>query len=149
MAMRLTSFCLIYFIALQASKAGSLLSSKMPSDALVYFETKKISEFLIKVKEADFFQSLIESGDLDEIKSSDFIKDASGTFNYLELFLAKDIWVLNKRLLSGKMGIAAYESEEPEEPENLLFIKPEETSKWLKNRIRFAPFCVCTENFKE
>ena len=142
MAMRLTSFCLIYFIALQASKAGSLLSSKMPSDALVYFETKKISEFLIQVKEADFFQSLIESGDLDEIKSSDFIKDASGTFNYLELFLAKDIWVLNKRLLSGKMGIAAYESEESEEseePEILLFIKPEETSKWLKNRIRFAP----------
>ena len=45
MAMRLTSFCLIYFIALQASKAGSLLSSKMPSDALVYFETKKYPNF--------------------------------------------------------------------------------------------------------
>ena len=47
---------------------------------------EKISDFLVKIRDSDFFQSLIESGDLDEIKSSDFIKEVSSTFEFLELF---------------------------------------------------------------
>ena len=37
------------------------------------------------------------------------------------------------------MGLGAYESEDPDDPNVVLLIKPEETSKWIKNRIRFAP----------
>ena len=67
------------------------------------------------------------------------MKEVSSTFEFLELFLAKDIWTLNERLLNGKMGLGAYESEDPDDPNVVLLIKPEETSKWIKNRIRFAP----------
>ena len=139
MAKRLASFCLIYFIALHGLKAESTVSEQMPGDALIFFESEKISDFLVKVRDSDFFQSLLESGDLDEIKSSDFMKEVSSTFEFLELFLAKDIWTLNERLLNGKMGLGAYESEDPDDPNVVLLIKPEETSKWIKNRIRFAP----------
>ena len=139
MAKRLASFCLIYFIALHGLKAENAVSEQMPSDALIFFESEKISDFLVKVRDSDFFQSLLESGDLDEIKSSDFVKEVSSTFEFLELFLAKDIWTLNERLLNGKMGLGAYESEDPDDPNVVLLIKPEETSKWIKNRIRFAP----------
>ena len=101
MAKRLASFCLIYFIALHGLKAESTVSEQMPGDALIFFESEKISDFLVKVRDSDFFQSLLESGDLDEIKSSDFMKEVSSTFEFLELFLAKDIWTLNERLLNG------------------------------------------------
>ena len=115
MAKIVASLCLVFFPFFNDLKADELVSKEMPSDALVFFETKGISEFLIKVRDSTFFQSLLESGDFDELKSSDFIKEVSSTFDFLELFLRKDIWVLNERLLSGRMGVAAYEAEDPEE----------------------------------
>lgn len=139
MAKIVASLCLVFFPFFNDLKADELVSKEMPSDALVFFETKGISEFLIKVRDSTFFQSLLESGDFDELKSSDFIKEVSSTFDFLELFLRKDIWVLNERLLSGRMGVAAYEAEDPEDPNVVILIKPKEASAWLKNRIRFAP----------
>ena len=58
MAKRLASFCLIYFIALHGLKAENAVSEQMPSDALIFFESEKISDFLVKVRDSDFFQSL-------------------------------------------------------------------------------------------
>jgi len=139
MAKIVASLCFIFFLFSNELKADGLISKEMPGDALVFFETKGISEFLVKVRDSSFFQSLLGSGDFDEIKSSDFIKEVSSTFDFLELFLRKDIWVLNEKLLNGTMGVAAYESEDPEDPNVVILIKPKEASDWLKNRIRFAP----------
>ena len=55
MAKRLASFCLIYFIALHGLKAESTVSEQMPGDALIFFESEKISDFLVKVRDSDFF----------------------------------------------------------------------------------------------
>ena len=136
-----------FFIALsivqvnadQQSQEDSL-SGLMPNEALLFFETVGFSKFLIDVKESEVLQSLLSSGDLEDIKSSHFFKEAKSVCRILELVLRTDIWELNDRFLSGRMGIAAYPaSEDSSDPEVVILIRPSEPSRWLKNRIRFAP----------
>ncbi|MBD28758.1 MAG: hypothetical protein CMO38_05870, partial [Verrucomicrobiaceae bacterium] len=69
MAKIVASLCFIFFLFSNELKADGLISKEMPGDALVFFETKGISEFLVKVRDSSFFQSLLGSGDFDEIKS--------------------------------------------------------------------------------
>ena len=116
------------------------LSGLMPDEALLLFETIGFSNFLKEVKESEVLQSLLSSGDLEDIKSSHFFKEAASVCRVLELVLRTDIWKLNDRFLSGGMAIAAYPSHDgSDDPEVVILIRPSESSSWLKNRIRFAP----------
>ena len=116
------------------------LSGLMPDEALLLFETIGFSNFLKEVKESEVLQSLLSSGDLEDIKSSHFFKEAASVCRVLELVLRTDIWKLNDRFLSGGMAIAAYPShDDSDDPEVVILIRPSESSSWLKNRIRFAP----------
>ena len=145
MAKLIATFC--YLLALpivqvnadQQSQDDSL-SGLMPNEALLFFETIGFSKFLKDVKQSEVLQSLLSSGDLEDIKSSHFFREVASTRRILELILRTNIWKLNDRLLSGRMAIAAYPSDEgSDDPEVVLLIKPSESSRWLKNRIRFAP----------
>lgn len=145
MAKLIATFC--YLLALpivqvnadQQSQDDSL-SGLMPNEALLFFETIGFSKFLKDVKQSEVLQSLLSSGDLEDIKSSHFFREVASTRRILELILRTNIWKLNDRLLSGRMAIAAYPSDEDsDDPEVVLLIKPSESSRWLKNRIRFAP----------
>jgi hypothetical protein len=123
----------------QQSQEDSL-SGLMPDEALLFFETIGFSNFLKEVKKSEVLQSLLSSGDLEDIKSSHFFKEAASVCRVLELVLRTDIWKLNDRFLSGRMGIAAYSShEDSDDPGVVILIRPSESSSWLKNRIRFAP----------
>ncbi|MEE2808126.1 MAG: hypothetical protein VYB73_02345 [Verrucomicrobiota bacterium] len=145
MAKLIANFC--FFLALpivqvksdQQSQEDSL-SGSMPNEALLFFETIGFSKFLKEVKQSEVLQSLISSGDLEDIKSSHFFKEAESVCRVLELVLRTDIWELNDRFLSGRMAIAAYPpDEDSSDPEVIILIRPSEPSNWLKNRIRFAP----------
>ena len=145
MAKLIANFC--FFIALsivqvnadQQSQEDSL-SGLMPNEALLFFETVGFSKFLKEVKQSEVLQSLLSSGDLDDIKSSHFFKEAESVCRVLELVLRTDIWELNDRFLSGRMSIAAYPpTDDSSDPEVVILIRPSEPSDWLKNRIRFAP----------
>jgi hypothetical protein len=123
----------------QQSQEDSL-SGLMPDEALLFFETIGFSNFLKEVKKSEVLQSLLSSGDLEDIKSSHFFKEAASVRRVLELVLRTDIWKLNERFLSGRMAIAAYPShDDSDDPEVVILIRPSESSGWLKNRIRFAP----------
>ncbi|MEO1861034.1 MAG: hypothetical protein ABGZ19_14150, partial [Verrucomicrobiales bacterium] len=116
------------------------LSGLMPDEALLFFETIGFSNFLKEVKKSEVLQSLLSSGDLKDIKSSHFFKKAASVCRVLELVLRTDIWKLNDRFLSGRMGIAAYSPhEDSDDPGVVILIRPSESSSWLKNRLRFAP----------
>ena len=112
----------------------------MPDEALLFFETIGFSKFLKEVKQSEVLQSLLSSGDLEDIKSSHFFKEAASVCRVLELVLRTDIWKLNDRFLSGRMAIAAYPPhDDSDDPEVVILIRPSESSSGLKNRIRFAP----------
>ena len=145
MAKLIATFC--YLLALpivqvnadQQSQEDSL-SGLMPNEALLFFETIGFSKFLKDVKQSEVLQSLLSSGDLEDIKSSHLFKKVASARRVLELMLRTNIWKLNDRFLSGRMAIAAYPSDEgSDDPEVVLLIKPLGSSRWLKNRIRFAP----------
>lgn len=145
MAKLIANFC--FFLALsivqlhadEQSQEDSL-SGSMPDEALLFFETIGFSKFLKEVKQSEVLQSLLSSGDLEDIKSSHFFKEAASVCRVLELVLRTDIWKLNDRFLSGRMAIGAYPPhDDSDDPEVVILIRPSESSNWLKNRIRFAP----------
>ena len=92
MAKLVATFC--FFLALsivrvkadEQSQEGSL-SGLMPHEALVFFETIGFSNFLKEVKQSEVLQSLLSSGDLEDIKSSHFFKEAASVCRVLELVL--------------------------------------------------------------
>ena len=145
MAKLVATFCFFLALSIVRVKADEQsqedsLSGLMPHEALVFFETIGFSNFLKEVKQSEVLQSLLSSGDLEDIKSSHFFKEAASVCRVLELVLRKDIWELNDRFLSGRMAIAAYPpKEDSDDPEVVILIRPSEPSGWLKNRIRFAP----------
>jgi len=121
---------------------GSSLAETMPSGAVAFAEVSGLGRVIDRLQDSDYLETVREIPQLQGIFQSRQYRRADAGRKILETQLGMDVWTAGKKLLGGRVGLAAYPRPGEQQPNLVAVVRVADAKALARLRERIDPILV-------